>query len=248
MSRALSSQPILQKSLCMLTNITYNFVPWKTGICHLNGAFKNLFSFLSQQEFNICEGQTARKEREITTLWKLKSSKNAMSPNLTFVHCKKKRTCKACFLKKQSVLKANDAKRTLQLSKEVQSSMRLQENTVKTVKKNSKLYTIITYCWGAFILTQFISEQRRGLILVIFASVSPQRGLMFPKRGLMLSQRGLMIFWSKLLPAQEDLWSEKKMSWAGFEPGTFWLPVLRTTTELRSRCYIYWWKLQIHIQ
>ena len=50
-------------------------------------------------------------------------------PNLTFVHCKKKRTCKACFLKKQSaVLKANDAKRTLQLSKEVQFSMRLQEN------------------------------------------------------------------------------------------------------------------------
>ena len=133
MSRALSSQPILQKSLCMLTNITYNFVPWKTGICHLNGAFKNLFS---QQEFNICEGQTARKEREKTTLWKLKSSKKRhASLNLTFVHCKKKRTCKACFLKKQSVLKANDAKRTLQLSKEVQSSMRLQEDTEKIVKK-----------------------------------------------------------------------------------------------------------------
>ena len=98
------------------------------------------------------------------------------------------------------------------------------------------------------ILTQFISEQRRGLIFVIFASVSPKRGLMFPKRGLMLFQRGLMIFWSKLLPAQEDLWSEKKMSWPGFEPGTFWLPVLRTTTELRSHYYLFWWKLQIHIQ
>ena len=111
MSRALSSQPILQKSLCMLTNITYNFVPWKTGICHLNGAFKNLFSFLSQQEFNICEGQTARKEREKTTLWKLKSSKKRhASPNLTFVHCKKREHVKLVFSKnsqcwKQMMLK-----------------------------------------------------------------------------------------------------------------------------------------------
>ena len=105
-----------------------HFVPWKTGICHLNGAFRNFSEMKKkQQEFNISKDKMKKeREKQLFENWKVQKT-----PCLPIWHLStaKKRTCKACFLKKQSaVLKANDAKRTLQLSKEVQFSMRLQEN------------------------------------------------------------------------------------------------------------------------
>ena len=106
-----------------------HFVPWKTGICHLNGAFRIFSERWRRKAARVqhFEGQEEKeREKQLFENWKVQKT-----PCLPIWHLStaKKRTCKACFLKKQSaVLKANDAKRTLQLSKEVQFSMRLQEN------------------------------------------------------------------------------------------------------------------------